>query len=723
MSERTNPTGQRNATATMLVRSEGRLAVRAESIDVQARTVEAIIATPTANVVRYDYELDARVPEILVAEGMETRGGRVQVPLLSAHDSYNNGSVLGRATNFRIENIDGQSVNVATLYFDDDDDSLAIFRKIESGSLTDVSVGYESVAATRLSDGASETFGAMTVEGPAVVLSAWELREVSVVPIGADTGSTIRGEETERIDVQEDEEMARNRTGVGSGGARSADGGATPGPATNQTTNNQPAAPAAPAAPATPTTAPVVDVDAIRAQERADERARIAEIRAAGRALSIDDAEIESALDSDDSADAIRARWVENFGTRNAPVAATANRVDVTRDAGEHFARAAELGLSIRMGGRIPEGESRDVAGHARELGRVGLAQLASMCLSNAGDPAASRLAWMGPEEVFQRAFESRDGGRYSSERAHTSSDFPVLLANSMNKRLQDAYTEERVTYPMLSRAVPRNDFKALSVGRLSEAPELRVVNEGGEIAGGSLFEQGESYSIKTFARKLTVTRQMLINDDLGAFSRLATMYGSAARRTLNRQFWALIKKNPTMSDGTALFASGHGNLAASGAVPSETTFSAMFTAMGTQTGLQSEGETPASLNIEPRYVAIPHQLRPTVTKLLGSIQPATVSNVIPDYIMGLTPLVDNELTQAATYNNEAVSGSNAAWYGFADPNTVDGIELGLLNGRDAPTLYETENAGDILGMSLVAYIDFGFAAIDWRAVYKNAGE
>ena len=65
--------------------------------------------------------------------------------------------------------------------------------------------------------------------------------------------------------------------------------------------------------------------------------------------------------------------------------------------------------------------------------------------------------------------------------------------------------------------------------------------------------------------------------------------------------------------------------------------------------------------------------------------------------------------------------GSTTAWYLFADPRQYDTIELGLLDGRDAPTVMELPQ-GDILGMTFLAYIDHEAKAIDWRSMYRNAG-
>ena len=101
---------------------------------------------------------------------------------------------------------------------------------------------------------------------------------------------------------------------------------------------------------------------------------------------------------------------------------------------------------------------------------------------------------------------------------------------------------------------------------RRPEAPLLEKLNEHGEIKAGTMAEAREAYKIETWAKKIGITRQVLVNDDLGAFSDLARRMGQGAAETEARILVTLLEANsgngPTLSDTKALFHVDHGNRA-----------------------------------------------------------------------------------------------------------------------------------------------------------------
>ena len=64
----------------------------------------------------------------------------------------------------------------------------------------------------------------------------------------------------------------------------------------------------------------------------------------------------------------------------------------------------------------------------------------------------------------------------------------------------------------------------------------------------------------------VAITRQVLINDDLDAFTRIPAMYGNSIAQLESDVVWGIITSNPAMADGTALFHANHKNLAGTGA-------------------------------------------------------------------------------------------------------------------------------------------------------------
>jgi hypothetical protein len=67
-----------------------------------------------------------------------------------------------------------------------------------------------------------------------------------------------------------------------------------------------------------------------------------------------------------------------------------------------------------------------------------------------------------------------------------------------------------------------------------------------------------------------SISRQMLVNDDLGAIDQILGSAGDMVHVFENTTFFQMFNSNPTLlQDSTAVFASGHNNLAGSGAAPS----------------------------------------------------------------------------------------------------------------------------------------------------------
>ena len=62
------------------------------------------------------------------------------------------------------------------------------------------------------------------------------------------------------------------------------------------------------------------------------------------------------------------------------------------------------------------------------------------------------------------------------------------------------------------------------------------------------------------------------------------------------------------------------------------------------------------------------------------------------------------------------------AWYLAADPAQIDIIEYGYLEGEEGPTI-ETRIGFDVDGIEIKCREDFAAKVLDWRGLYKNAGD
>ena len=305
-----------------------------------------------------------------------------------------------------------------------------------------------------------------------------------------------------------------------------------------------------------------------------------------------------------------------------------------------------------------------------------------------------------------------RSGGMLST------SDFASLLQNVATKRLRSGYEENMPSYQRWARRAPdAPDFKSMSVVNLAGAPDLLQVNEHGEFKYGSMSDGKETYSMVTYGRIVSLTRQAIINDDLRGFDRLVGAFGNSAARLENRTVYAILTANAALADTGALFnttavttAGGHANQASSGGAISVTTLGAGRASMRLQKGLQSE-----ELNLTPSFLIVPSAIEQVAYQYTSAnYVPATAANINEFRAGGRTAI--EPIVEAILDANSAT-----AWYMAANTGQIDTVEYCYLEGAAGPVI-ESETGFEVDGISYKCRLDFAAKAIDFRGLYKNAG-
>lgn len=253
-----------------------------------------------------------------------------------------------------------------------------------------------------------------------------------------------------------------------------------------------------------------------------------------------------------------------------------------------------------------------------------------------------------------------------------------------------------------IARQTSVRDFRTKTTARLSGFSDLERVNEHGEFKSGTFTEGSEGYKITTFGKIFGMTRQMLVNDDLGAFADVSRELGLSAARLEAEVLANLVNSNPAMSDGKAVFHADHKNLGA-GAALSEASLSAARLAMAKQVGLAGE-----LIDVTPAFLVVAPELQTAAEKILAAIQPANSESVNP-FAGKLQLVVDRRLTASA-------------WYLVASPGLVPSLEFAYLEGAAGPQ-FETELGFDVDGLRIKVRVDFGAGWTDHRGWYKNPGQ
>jgi phage major head subunit gpT-like protein len=293
----------------------------------------------------------------------------------------------------------------------------------------------------------------------------------------------------------------------------------------------------------------------------------------------------------------------------------------------------------------------------------------------------------------------TRAGGMMST------SDFPAILANVANKTLRQAYEAAPQTFRLIVRVTTVPDFKEVSRVQLGEAPQLEKVNEHGEFKRGRMGEAAEKYAVATYGKVVAITRQVIINDDLNAFTRIPQAFGVQAANLESDLVWGQITANPAMADGVVLFHADHGNLANPGAAISVDTVSAGRVAMAGQTGV--DGKT--KMNLDPAAFLVPKALQTKAEQFVGQIFAAKTADKVPESLTRLAIVAEARLDAA----------SATSWYLAASVTQVDIIELAYLEGAQG-VYTETRMGFDVDGVEVKVRMDVGAKVIDWRGLYKN---
>mgnify|MGYP002784380393 CR=1 FL=1 len=653
-----------------------RLASFEEQQSDSAERVFNVVFTTGAIVRRYNFMADETYDEELVVDPSAVRLGRLNsgaAPVLDTHSDFAleniKGVVVGGSA--RIEN----GLGHASLKIDGGAENESVIRKIRDGIIRNVSVGYRVHRYEVIrNDGAVPVYRAID----------WEPYEISLVPIGADAGAGIRSAPhtfpCEVINPQPSKEL-RLMTDLDNKPQEQKT------PATPPAENTPAAIPAKPE-PETP-----ASTEEARAEGARLERQRSAEITKITRAAMLPDTFAQKLVSEGTSIPQARKLVLDELARKSTENGEIRPHVSIVRDEMDSARAMVENALLHRH-----DPKTYKLDDGAREYRGMTLMEMGRDLLERRG----IRSRGLSKSEVAGMMLGLETRGGY-----HSTSDFPLILANVANKTLRAAYEAAPQTFKGFSRQTTNPDFKTIARTQLGDAPSLEKVNESGEFKRGTIGEAREQYALATYGKVVAVTRQTIINDDLGAFTRLPEMFGRAAADLESDTVWGIITSNPLMGDGLALFHATHGNLAGSGAAISVATLGDARAALRKQKGLNGR-----FINVMAKYLLVPASLETVAEQFV------TQTNIVYTKNTDYNPFA-NKLQVVAEPRLDAAS--LISWYLAADPAQIDTIEYAYLEGQEGVYL-ESRVGFDVDGVELKARLDFAAKAIDWRGFWRNPG-
>lgn len=300
----------------------------------------------------------------------------------------------------------------------------------------------------------------------------------------------------------------------------------------------------------------------------------------------------------------------------------------------------------------------------------------------------------------------------------YSTNTFSFALENTWGRRLIKEY--KRVDYredALISYFRNAVDFKTMEiigVGYFGDAPDVNP--ETGDYQEITMPTDVEAaYALNQKGWILTITRKVMLNDDLKTVIQLISKMARSHRITHAKRAWAKIIGNATFGgDSTNLFHEDHGNLGAVVLTNDETgiaTLTARLKAMYAQTE-QDSGE---GLALEAKYLWVPRALL-EIAKGLNSPWPLTAGGNPHAGRFGRNHenIICNPLF---TDPND--------WGLIADGTEVELLEAAYLNGQREPEFFLASDP--IMGQMFVAdkiqyksRHEYEFEIADFRGLDKS---
>ena len=568
-----------------------------------------------------------------------------------------------------------------------------------SGADWQLSIGAEVEAAELVQDG-KRTVNGVEHEAPFYHVTKSTLREVSVVAVGADKATHMKV--TAKLELKGNSIMEpQKKDPAAAPKVEAAAPVNTPeAPAAGERSFAAAAAPAASAAEPAKAPAPSVDVKAIAQEAVKAERDRVGMIKAIcnGEFPEIEAKAISEGWQKEEVNEAVLAAFRKKQPTAD---------VSITIKKGHEMnAKHLEAALSLRAG---IDGDSL-----AREFGD----QVVEAAQKDMDMPLRSVLAECMRLEGMEapRTFDNA-----AIKAAFSTVSVPGILSNVANKKLMQAYEAQPIIATKLCTTGDLTDFKENQRFRLTDIGDLQPVGADGEIKDGAVGEEMATNQLETYAKKFCLTRKMIINDDLGAFLKVPTSMGNRAARLVDQLFFKRLLANPTTTDGKALFSNAHKNLVsgANSALSADSLKKAMQLFMD-QTFADGQ-----PISVEPSILLVPTALKFLAQELTQGatfMMSGGAENVVRPSVNVIAQQNLQVISSPYLGNAKYAGSSEASWYLFGKPGTVDTFEIGYLKGKRTPTVERGDLDFNVLGIWFRVFFDIGIREQDHRGMVKATG-
>ncbi len=601
------------------------------------------------------------------------------VPIVLNH-RVETDSTVGEATN--IVNT-GRNLSLAGQVTGQSQQVLDVLSQADAGHRWQASIGCLVHSTQDIPAGEVVTVNGQQFRGPVIIARRSTLRETSVLPVGADSHTSVNLAASAKGKQMDFEQWAADK-GFETANL-SPDAKAFLTSLFDAEMNSTPGTPPS-ATGASTTASALIDLRATRA------------------------------------ADHVRIAEIERVATRHPLVAATAIRDGWTPEKTE----LAILKASHRM--NAPSNISRHNTGSdGTSSQHLSAALMVKAGYSTAAEKMFGATVMEQSKQLHAsslvdlcRAALTIDGRECPRERnamlraALSTGSMPVALGDSANKTLEVAYRQAPASWRSFAAVKPAANFKTQTGIRPTFGGELEQLPKGGLIKHGTFAEETYEWHVDTFARQLQVDRRDFLNDDASVFSDVIPGLARAAARSLSNLVGTTL-----LANANSFFGTGHANYF-NGASPN---LQASSLATAIQMLRQMKDAEGNLLDLQPSVLLVPPELEQVGLALLKSTEVARVAtgDQLPT---GNTFKDIAKIAVEPRLSDAGFTGySLTHWYLFSDPMNASVI-VGFLDGNEAPTLETFGLDSDInkLAFGFRVFHDFGCALADFRAAIRSKG-
>lgn len=664
-------------------------------------------------------------PVVVDLAGLETPN---QIPILIDHTKSVE-ATLGLTDS--ISN-NGKSLKLAGVVTGVSPLAQSVLAQSAAGHTWQASIGAMVIESEDIAPGRTAEANGQTFVGPVVIARRSVLRETSVLPMGADSTTSVNLAASAAKLLKGTGSMPTFEEFVLSLGldvATLTPEGAAALQMAYQAKYPAPVPAPAPVAPAAPAAAPVSNPTAAAGDASVNLQASLAANRQMIAAQFRKSAEIQAkaagypliaakAIEDDWSIEKVELEVLRASAAKTRPTSFQ------TTENAQPVGSVLEAAMCMTRKTRDHEKQFAPAvlqAAHSQFKRGIGLQQLVVMAAVANGYQAQAGVGLNASNLREVLAFACPDPRQRHVQAGFATVSLPGIISNVANKDIETGYFEEDQTWREVAGIKSVGNFLTHTTYRMLDDMEYEEVGPSGKIPNGSVGEESYTRAAKTYAKMFSITRQMLINaaSDLQPFDDIKERIGRGSAKKLNRVFWT------RWLDNSAFFTAGRGNYI-TGATTTLLTdmvglqlaldaFDAMRTpaADGSKVPGGSVGGSPTILLTPGGAIASKNE-QIYKNSNLGS----GTANADANIFSGRYKPVKSVFLNDASITNYSATG----WYLLRDPKVAAAVVVSFLDGVETPTVEESDADFNTLGIALRGYHDFGCDQAEYLCGVKSKG-